>query len=400
MSFKDTLIEEDGFGFVPRPRGTVSSKLSEIVRRYTLTNKNKGIVRLISWGASIQSIKIPNRDGKLADVVLGFDDMDGYLKNRYMGSIIGRVADRIPMHLSNMIYPSTIGDETKKDHLNDGMVAFDNVNWHSQIVNNRVVMSHLSRADSEGYPGDVLTQVKYTWTDDNQLHINIRATSTKSTRINVTNYCLFNLAGHGTGSKELKKHLFIVNADSWIFMDVKNHLPIGIISPVDCTPFELRLPVQLNQRRLFDIPGGGYNHNLCINSPSCWCYRFHARILHPTSGRFLEVYSNHPGLRVYTGNKLPDSECVYPPDLKDHEWGGCQEAQINSLELTKKVAKTEAMDIYGKEGIPYRRHGGFALSPQNYPNAVNVKYFPSCMLYPGKIYVHDMTYKFGVLSKD
>ncbi|CAL1678752.1 unnamed protein product [Lasius platythorax] len=397
MSFKDTLIEEDGFGFVPRPRGIVSSKSREIVRRYTMTNKNKGIVRLISWGASIQSIKIPNRDGKLADVVLGFDDMDGYLKNRYMGSIIGRVADRIPTHL-NINYPSTINHETEKDYLNDGTVAFDNVNWHSQIVNNQVVMSHLSR--DEVYPGDVLTQIKYTWTDDNQLHINIRATSTKSTVINITNYCLFNLAGHGTSSKELKKHVLSVNADSWIFTDVKHHVPIGIISPVDCTSLELRLPVQLNQRRLFDIPGGGYNHNLFINSPSCWCYRFHARILHPTSGRFLEVYSNHPGLRVYTGNELPHPECVYPPDLKDHEWGGCQDAQINSLETTKKVAKRETMEIYGKEGIPYRRHGAFALSPQNYPSAVNGKYLPSCMLHPGEIYVHDMTYKFGVLSKD
>ncbi|XP_029164571.1 aldose 1-epimerase-like [Nylanderia fulva] len=399
MSFKDTLIQEDGFGFVPR--GTESSKSREIVRRYTLTNKNEGIVRLISWGASIQSIKIPNRDGKLADVVLGFDDLDGYLKNRYMGSIVGRVADHISTHCDNQIDPPTI-NKTQKDRLNDDAIAFDNVNWHSQIVNNQVVMSHLSRAD---YPGDVLTQIKYTWTDDNQLHINIRATSTKSTPINITNFCLFNLAGHGTGSKELKKHVLIINADSWIFTDVENHLPIGIISPVDCTSLELRLPVQLNQRRLFDVPGGGYNHNLLINSPSCWCYRFHARILHPTSGRFLEVYSNHPGLRVYTGNELPNSEYVYPSDLKDQERGD-QDTQIDPLETVrlnrtmKKVAKREAMEIYGKEGIPYRRHDGFSLSPQNYPNIINVKSFPSCMLYPGKIYVHDMTYKFGVLSKD
>ncbi|XP_072763641.1 galactose mutarotase [Anoplolepis gracilipes] len=398
MSFKNTLIQEDGFGFVPRPRGTESSKLFEIVKRYTLTNKNKGTVRLISWGASIQSIKIPNRNGKLADVVLGFDDMDGYLKNRYMGSIIGRVADHIPMHFSNIIYPLTISDKTKKDHLNDATVAFDNVNWHSQIVNNQVVMSHLSRADSEGYPGDVLTQVKYTWTDDNQLHINIRATSTKSTLIDVTNYCLFNLAGHGTGSKELRKHVLTVNADSWISMDVKKQSPIGMISPVDCTPFELRLPVQLNQRRLFDISGGGYNHNLCINSPSVWCYRFHARILHPTSGRFLEVYSNHPGLRVYTGNELPNPEFVYPPDLNDNDWGGCQDTEINSLKSMKKIeTKREAIEIYGKEGVPYRRHGAFALSPRNY---FNDGYFPSSILHPGKIYATDMTYKFGVLFKD
>ncbi|XP_071648537.1 aldose 1-epimerase-like [Temnothorax longispinosus] len=198
MSFGDTLIEEDGFGFVPRPPGIISEKSREIVRRYTLTNKHKAIVRLISWGASIQSIKVPNRDGKLADVVLGFDDMDGYLKNRYMGSIIGRVANCVS--------------------------------------------------------GDVFLLIS----------------------ICFTNYM--------------------------------------------------------------------------------------KRILHPASGRFLEVYSNHPGLQVYTGNMLTE--------------------------------------VYGKGGVSYRRHGGFALSPRNYSNTVNVGHFPSCMLYPGKIYMHDITYKFGVLSED
>ncbi|TGZ47647.1 Aldose 1-epimerase [Temnothorax longispinosus] len=375
MSFGDTLIEEDGFGFVPRPPGIISEKSREIVRRYTLTNKHKAIVRLISWGASIQSIKVPNRDGKLADVVLGFDDMDGYLKNRYMGSIIGRVANCVSggsMHLDNVIYPLSINDGAAKDCFNGGTVAFDNANWQSQIVNNRVVMSHLSRSHSQGYPGDVLTQIKYTWTDDNQLHINIRATSTSSTPVNITNYCLFNLAGH-------------------------NNLPTSIACPVDGTLYELRLPVQLNQRRLFDVPGGGYNHNLCVNSPSCWCYRFHARILHPASGRFLEVYSNHPGLQVYTGNMLPHQR-VYPPDLEDHEWGGCENVHINSLK--SEIAKGKKTEVYGKGGVSYRRHGGFALSPRNYSNTVNVGHFPSCMLYPGKIYMHDITYKFGVLSED
>ncbi|KYN15828.1 PREDICTED: aldose 1-epimerase-like [Trachymyrmex cornetzi] len=401
MSFGDTLIQEDGFGFVARLPGTELEKSREIVRRYTLTNKHKAIVRLISWGASIQSIKVPNRDGKLADVVLGFDNMDGYLKNRYMGSIIDRVANCISggtMHLDNVIYPLSINDRAGKDRFNGGTVAFDNTNWQSQIVNNRVVMSHLSQRYSQGYPSDVLTQIKYTWTDDNQLHINIRATSTSSTPVNITNYCLFNLAGHGTGSKELKKHILTVNADSWIFMDVKNNLP-SVICPVDGTACELRLPAQLNQRRLYDIPGSGYNHNLCVNSPSSWCYRFHARILHPTSGRFLEVYSNNPGLQVYTGNELPHQH-IYPPDLEDREWGNRKNVQINSWKSTKEIAKEKATEVYGKGGVPYRRHGGFVLSPQNYPNADNIEHFPSCMLHPGKMYTHDMTYKFGVLFED
>ncbi|XP_020300175.1 aldose 1-epimerase-like isoform X2 [Pseudomyrmex gracilis] len=395
MSFETTLIEEDGFGRVPRPYSAALKKPYEIIRRYTLMNKNNATVRLISWGASIQSIRIPNREGKLADVVLGFDDMNGYLKNRYMGSIIGRVANPISANLKfhDATHLSSINDEIGKGY--NGR-TFDNVNWQSQIVNNQVVMSHLSRDNSEGYPGDMLTQVKYTWTDDNQLHINVRATSTKFTPANVTNYCLFNLAGHSAGSKELEKHVLTVNANSWLLIDAKN-LPTGTISPVDGTSLELRLPAQLNRRRLYDIPGGGYNHSLCVNSPSCWTYRFHARIVHPTSGRFLEVYSNHPVLHVYTGNELPDSERVYFSDLKDHRRGDCENARVESLELMKR--KTD-VKIRGKGNIPYRRHGGFALSPQNHPNLINVKHFASCMLYPGKIYVHDMTYKFGTLSND
>ncbi|XP_011702493.1 PREDICTED: aldose 1-epimerase-like isoform X2 [Wasmannia auropunctata] len=319
--------------------------------------------------------------------------------NRYMGSIIGRVANCIsgsPMQPGNVIYPLSINGGTGEDRFNGDTFAFDNVNWQSQIVNNRVVMSHLSQSYSQGYPGDVLTQIKYTWTDDNQLHINIRATSTSPTPINITNYCLFNLAGHGTGSKELKKHVLTVNADSLVF---RNNLPINVICSVDGTECDLRLPVQLNQRRLYGIPGGGYNHNLCVNSPSSWCYRFHARILHPTSGRFLEVYSNHPGLQIYTGNDLPHQH-VYPPDLKDHDWKDCENVQVNSSKSAKEIVKRNTTEVYGKGGVPYRRHSGFAISPQNYPNDVNSEYFPSYMLYPGRIYMHDMTYKFGVLSED
>ncbi|KAH0945061.1 hypothetical protein HN011_005297 [Eciton burchellii] len=405
MSFGDTLIEEDGFGYAPKLRDVPCWKPYEIIKRYTMINKQKAIVRLISWGAGIQSIRIPDRNGTMADVVLGFDDIDGYLKNRHMGSIIGRVSGDVSGNLDNAICSSLI-NTFFDNYLNFNTNVFNNVNWQSQIVDNRVVMSHLSQTDSGGYLGDVLTQVNYTWTDDSQLLINIRATTTIPTHINVTNYCLFNLAGHGTGAKELEKHVLTVNADSWTVMALRK-LPTGIISPVDCTVFELRVPAQLNRRRLYSVPGGGYDHNLCINGPSAWSYRFHARILHPPSGRFLEVYSNHPGLQVYTGNQLPDPERVYPPDLQNCDWGG--EEPINSLKLkyvskTKKVQKAETKEekkeIFGKGGIAYRYHGAFALSPQNYPGAVDIKHFPSCVLSPGKIYVHDMSYKFGVKAAE
>nr|KAF7420166.1 hypothetical protein H0235_010463 [Vespula pensylvanica] len=391
MAAQDTTIQEDGFGFVPRPDIKSYGRSYEIVRRYTLTNKQKATVRLISWGAGIQSIKVPNKKGVLGDIVLGFDDMNGYLENRYTGSIIGRLVNRVAngkMRIQKTIYSLSINDKCERDHIHGGVVGFDNVNWNSYILNKQVVMSHLSPAGREGYPGYMLTQVKYTWTDDNQLHINIRATATEPTPANVTNYCLLNLAGHAAGPKELKKHVVTINADSWTFMDIKDYLPTGVIHSVENTVYDLRLPTQLTKEILYRVPGGGYNHNLCICSPSSWCYRFHARIIHPESGRTLEIYSNHPGLQFYTGNDLPDPELLYPPDSENYIPEFCDYRNyINST-------------IYGKEGVPYRRHGAFVLAPQNYPNAINIDNFPSCILYPGKVYVHDMTYKFGLLTKN
>lgn len=293
------------------------------------------------------------------------------------------------MKINNKDYSLTINDKNSTSHYNGGFVAFDNVNWNSYVFKKHVVMTHTSTKNSEGYPGDLLTQIKYSWTDDNQLIINIRACATEPTPVNITNNCLMNLAGHATGPKELRKHVISLNAASWTFTDIINELPTGAIYPVDRTVFDLRLPTQLTKRKLYIIPGGGYNQNLCITNFNSWFYRFHARIIHPGSGRTLELYSNHPGLRFSTGNDLPDLSRKYPPDFE--EYCDC----MDKFQAPKLIEK----EIWGKDGIRYQRHGGFVLSPQNYPNSVNIKNFPSCILNPGQIYTHDITYKFGLLRK-
>ncbi|XP_017876261.1 aldose 1-epimerase-like [Ceratina calcarata] len=402
MSVTETFIEEDGFGFVPRPDRKKHNKPKfEIVRRYTMTNKHKASVQLISWGAGVQAIKVPNQSGILGDIVLGFDDVEGYLENRYIGSMIGRVANRISggqIRLENKVYSLTLNDKTGVSHFNGGFVGFDNVNWDSHILKKHVVMSHLSRANSEGYPGDLLTQIKYSWTDDNQLHMNIRATATQPTPVNITTNCLMNLAGHATGPEELKKHVISLNAASWTFTDIRDCLPTGAIYPVDRTVFDLRLPTQLTKRRLYIVPGGGYNQNLCVTSPSRWCYRFHARILHPTSGRTVEVYSNLPGLQFSTANDLPEPDHNYPPDFEDY--CTCLDTvRIPTITYDRDVDQVQK-EVWGKDGVRYRRYGGFSLSPQNYPDAVNISNFPSSILYPGQVYSHDLTYKFGLLSEN
>ncbi|CAK9828340.1 Galactose mutarotase [Anthophora retusa] len=394
MSVAETFVEEDGFGFVPRPDRNKHNKPYCIVRRYTMTNRHKASVQLISWGAGIQAIKVPGRPGILGDIVLGFDDIDGYLKNRYVGSIIGRIVNRVSyakVRIENEMYTLSVNDKDGVSHFNGGFFGFDNVNWDSYILNKRyVIMSHLSPANTEGYPGNMLTQIKYSWTDDNQLHINIRATATQPTPVNITTNCLMNLAGHATGPKELKKHVITMNAGSWTFADIRDNLPTGAIYPVDRTVFDLRLPTQLTKRQLYIVPGGGYNQNLCITSPSCWSYRFHARIVHAGSGRTLEVYSNQPGLQFSTGNDLPDPDNYYPPDFDEF---------CNCLDDTLGL-NMEQKEIWGKDGVRYERHGGFVLSPQNYPDAINISNFPPCVLYPGQVYSHDITYKFGLLSNN
>ncbi|XP_043799126.1 galactose mutarotase-like [Apis laboriosa] len=364
MSLAETFIEEDGFGFIPRPARNKHNQPYEIVRRYTMTNKHKASVQLISWGATIQAIKIPNQSGILGDVVLGFDDLEGYLKNRYIGSTIGRVANKISMgkvKIDNKDYSLTINDKYSMSHYNGGFIAFDNVNWNSYIFKKHVVMTHTSSRNSEGYPGDLLTQIKYSWTDDNQLIINIRACATEPTPVNITNNCLMNLAGHATGPKELRKHVISLNAGSWTFTNIINDLPTGAIYPVDRTKNLVAVIYwnTLNFELLLDII-------LTFIFFPPFPLR---RIIHPGSGRTLELYSNHPGLRFSTGNDLPD------------------------FGLVEK-------DIWGKDGVRYQRHGGFILSPQNYPDSINIKNFPSCVLYPGQIYTHDLSYKFGLLTKN
>ncbi|XP_046417476.1 galactose mutarotase-like [Neodiprion fabricii] len=372
-----------------------------------MTNKGNSSVRLITWGAAVQSVKVPNDKGIFGDVVLGYDTIEGTFpvvtvfvnvsRFLYFGNIIGCLTNHVSSDI-NVVNTNACGYRSIDNYTKGDVRAFDDVNWESCIVGKQVVMSNLSYANVEGWRGKMLTQVKFAWTDENQLHVNIRASSTEPTPVNITTRCLFNLAGHGTGASELRNHVVTVNAGRWTFMDVRDKIPTGAIRSVDSTIYDLRFPTQLTKQRLRQVPGGGYDHNLCVNAPSCWCYRFHARLLHPGSGRFMEVYSNQPGLHIYTGNDFPEPGQSHLPDIKDCCWGECGDRTNSNESLPETVVKREK-ETPGKDGILYRRHGGLMLSPQNYPNAVNTPGFPSCILYPGKVYAHDMTYKFGVLRK-
>ncbi|XP_015110401.1 aldose 1-epimerase [Diachasma alloeum] len=375
MSTERTIIEEDGFGVIPII--TDDNRNFEIVKRYTLTNKTKASVTLITWGAGIQAIRVPNNRGILGDVVLGFDDIDGYWKNRHIGRTLGRVTRRLSSDIQSS--PQVRG-------FNHESTGFDNVNWDGYILGKQVVMSYVSR-NHKLHPGDLLTQVKYSWSDDNELLVDFSATSTRPTPVDITSFCLFNLAGHGMGPEELNKHVVSINADKWLHSDVRTKLPSGAIRSVRKTRFDLRNPTELNVKRLERIPGGGYDHFFCVNAPSILCYRFHARILHPESGRSLEVNSNQAGLHFYTANDFP-----YPrEDL--HFW---DRGESPCRKVKNPNSRVDAGGIPAKGGVVYKRHAGFSISPRNYPDSVNFSHFPSNILSAGCEYHHTMALKFGV----
>ncbi|XP_011304104.1 aldose 1-epimerase-like [Fopius arisanus] len=379
MTTEGTIIDEDGFGVIPII--TDDNRNFEIVKRYTLTNKTKASVTLITWGAGIQGIRVPNYRGILGDVVLGFDDIDGYWNNRHVGRILGRVTRRVSTDIS----PSLSHDPLVSG-INNKSPGFDSVNWDSYILGEQVVMSHLSRND-RFHPGEVLTQVKYSWSDNNELFMDLRASCTRPTPVDITSFCLFNLAGHGMGSEELNKHVVSINASKWLHSDVRTKLPSGAVRSVRKTKFDLRTPTELNLKRLESIPGGGYDHFFCVNSPSTLCYRFHARVLHPDSGRVLEVNSNQAGLHFYTANEFPRLQ----EDL--HYWdrseSPCRRDKNNN-------SRGKSSGIPAKGGVMYKRHSGFSISPRNYPDSVNFNHFPSNILYPGHDYHYAMALKFGI----
>ncbi|XP_063220439.1 galactose mutarotase-like [Bacillus rossius redtenbacheri] len=346
-------VVQDAFGSVD----------SRSVDRFTLRNKNGMEVQVISYGATITSIKAADKNGKIEDLVLGFDDIDGYLKsnNPYFGATIGRVANRINSGKFK------IGDKSYQISLNKGnftlhggFKGFDKVIWDSYVNGNKVIFSYVSCDGEEGYPGAVLSQVTYELTDDNELKITMNASSTKPTPVNLCNHSYFNLGGHATGAQSIYDHLAMINADYYTVTD-KESIPTGEIASVADTPFDLRksTPLKTGIPAADKFAGkGGYDHNLCINSDGKDGLQFVARVLHPNSGRQLEVYSNQPGVQFYTGNSISE--------------------------------------ITGKGGNVYKKHAAFCLETQVYPDAVNHANFPNSILYPGDDYHHEVIYKFTV----
>ncbi|XP_053624907.1 galactose mutarotase-like isoform X2 [Plodia interpunctella] len=369
---KDTIVTEE------ETRSPCSSSTNiDIVRRYTWKTKNRMTVQVITYGATITSIQVPDRKGNPDDVLAGFDTLEEYFqpRNPYFGGTIGRYANVI-QDGTMVVRPSgrTYMLSTNKghNHYHGGYVGFDKVNWRSYVDGYKVIMSHVSERFSEGYPGTVMAQVTFEATCDNSLKVTMKCTTSEPTAINLSQAPYFNLAGHHAGPDPMLDHIFSINADKYTVADEEG-LVTGEKRIVGGTAYDFRVPRVL-RTMLPKIPQGGYDINFCVTQGTEQSLTFQARALHPMSGRVLELYSNQPGMQFYTGNLLPDPDKIY-----------------------EGKPRYGYVPLMGKQGTYYRKHGLFCLMPQNYPDAINHNNFPTSVLNPGEVYVHSIQYKFGIL---
>ncbi|CAH1119123.1 unnamed protein product [Phaedon cochleariae] len=352
-------LTEDIFGQVKDTKGHLKD-----IRRFTWTNSNNVSAQVITYGGYITAIKIPDRKGNIEDITIGFNNMEGYLQpeNRYFGATVGRVANRIAnakMTVEGVDY--NLAANNGPNHLHGGIQGFDKVIWEAHVKDTTLTLSYDSADMEEGYPGNVLSNVSFQLTENNEFVINYKATSTKPCPVNLTNHSYFNLAGNGKGAAELYKHTVCLNADK--ITEVNNQsIPTGNLPDVGGTAFDLRVPKILGDV-IHKVPSSpGFDHNFCITRGSDQEDAFVARVSHPDTGRVMEVYSNQPGVQFYTGNYLPEKDT-----------------------------------LRGKDGF-IKKHGGFCLETQKYPDAVNHEHFPNTILYPGQQYHHKTTFKFSVLN--
>jgi aldose 1-epimerase len=326
---------------------------------YVLSNRLGTVVKITTYGAAITAIETADRSGRIADIVLGFDDLAGYLNPRqpYFGATVGRVANRIArgrFTLNGENFQLAINDGP--NHLHGGLKGFDKHVWSAtQGASDEgctVGFTHLSSAGEEGYPGNCSVTATYTLSDDSTLQIDYTITTDEDTPVNVTNHSYFNLTG--SGKVNVLDHELMIHADHYTPLDAAL-IPTGEIRRVAGTPTDFRRPTAMGER-IHEI--GGYDHNYVVASDERALAPV-ARVYEAASGRILEVSSTEPGIQFYTGNYLDGT-------------------------------------ITGKLGAVYRPHAGFCLETQHFPDSMNHPNFPSTVLRAGDCYRSTTVYRFSV----
>lgn len=332
---------------------------------YTLTNRNGVEARIINYGAAIVSLKVPDRSGKLDDVVLGYDSLDGYLANApYIGTVIGRYANRIAkgrFSLNGVEYKLAVNNG--ENHLHGGLVGFDKVLWDASLVKTvngaALKLIYVSADGEEGYPGKLTVRVVYTLTNTNELRIAYSATTNKDTVINLTQHSYFNLSGQGNG--DILGHQLMINAARFTPTDA-GAIPTGELRAVKGTPFDFTTPVsigaRINETDEQLVLGKGYDHNFVLNGKNGTLRRA-AKAMDTSTGRVMEVWTTEPGVQLYTGNYLDGSKI-------------------------------------GKEGKAYKHRYGFCLETQHFPDSPNRAKFPTTVLRRGAEFRSTTVFKFSV----
>ena len=335
----------------------------ENVDLYTLRNSKGVEAKITNYGGILVSLKVPDRNGKFDDVVLGFNDLDSYLTKNdpYMGALIGRYGNRIAkgrFTLNGVEYKLAVNNG--ENHLHGGIKGFDKVVWTGHEMKMpagpAVVLTYLSKDGEEGYPGNLNVRVVYTLTNNNELKIDYSATSDKDTVTNLTHHSYFNLAGEGNG--DILNHVVTINANRFVPTDAGS-IPTGELKSVAGTPFDFLKATAIGARINQDDEqlkfGNGYDHTWVINGRGM---RLAATAYEATSGRVMQVWTTEPGVQFYTGNFLNGT-------------------------------------LTGKSGKIYARRTGFCFETQHYPDSPNQPSFPTTTLKKGATYKSTTIYKFS-----
>lgn len=344
------------------PFGTLPD--GQAVEAFTLTNANGMQVEAITYGGIITSLKVPDKAGQSGDVVLGYDNLQGYLdKSPFFGTIVGRYGNRIGkgrFTLDGTTYRLPVNNG--ENHLHGGPQGFDKKVWKAEPFERAdavgIVFTLTSPDGDMGYPGTLQATVTYTLTNDNTLRFDYEATTDKATPVNLTQHTYFNLAGAGNG--DILGHEVEMLADRYTPVD-KGLIPTGEVASVEGTPFDFRTPTTIGARIGADHPqivfGGGYDHNMVFADKASGLVRV-VEVYEPTTGRTMTMFTTQPATQFYTGNFLDGT-------------------------------------ITGKDGKVYGRRSGFCLETQHYPDSPNKPDFPSTILRPGETYKESTAYAFG-----
>ena len=340
----------------------------DTIKLYTMSNRSGMTVKITNYGAIVTSIVVPDKTGKLGDVVLGYNRVEDYINaidRPYFGAVVGRYGNRIAkgkFTLDGTEYTLPINNGVNSLH--GGIIGFDKVVWNATPTYGAgfsgLELTYLSKDGNEGYPGNLNVKVTYKLTDANELVIEYHATTDKATPINLTTHTYFNLKGDGEGT--ILDHHLMLNASTYTPVD-ETLIPTGELAPVEGTPFDFRKPKPIgndigveNEQLKF---GGGYDHNFVLDraSPDEKLLKLAATLSEPTTGREMQVFTTEPGIQFYSGNFLDGR-------------------------------------LTGKSGKPYVNRGALCLETQHFPDSPNQPKFPSAILKPGEEYNTTTVFRF------